>query len=215
MDLQEAIYTRRSIRKYTDRKVPDDVIAQIIEAGTWAPSACNIQGWRFIVIDDPNKISEIYSHGGAALLKHTHQAILVLYDNQTDNTMYNDFIQSAAACIQNMLLMAHSLNVGTCWINFLPTKRKLREIFKIPREYDPIALISLGYFSVSVNKRARKYNTDDLISKNIYDSSSVKSSPKSRIKVSIKRFLRKLYFIFPDKRLLDSILSRLEKKFDN
>ncbi len=213
MELWQAIRDRRSIRKYTGELVDQEIIYKIIEAGIWAPSACNIQGWKYIVLDSPEVIKTIYKSGGASFLQNVKQAIVVLYENQTDNVEYQDHIQSAAASIQNMLLMAHSLKVGTCWVNNIPNKRILRRILNIPFSYDPIAIITIGYYDYIPNDRKRKYSVQELISYNKFDFDIVSS--KSRIKVAIKRFCRKIYKILPGKVVLLKIVGKFEKKFDN
>lgn len=152
-------------------------------------------------------------HGAASFLKSVSQAILVLYENTTDNLEYHDYIQSAGACIQNMLLEAYSLGIGTCWVNFLPEKSVLRKILHIPKSYDPIALITFGYIVKPMNEMPRKYPIDDLVAYNSFSFAKYKKKPA--ISLHIKRMLRKLYFKFPCKRLLVKILNKYEKKFDN
>ena len=213
MDLDAAILGRRSIRSYGDKKVDDATIKKIIEAGTWAPSACNIQGWKFLVIDEPEIFQSMLKHGAASFLKSVRKAILVLYENTTDNLEYNDYIQSAGACIQNMLLEAYSLGVGTCWVNFLPEKSVLRKILHIPNSYDPIALITLGYIDKPMNEMRRKYTIDDLIAYNRFSFKHYKE--KAGVKLHIKRILRKLYLKFPCKKLVMKFLDKHEKKFNN
>ena len=215
MELEQAILTRRSIRKYNDKPVEREIIEKIINAGIWAPSACNIQGWRFIVVDDKDIINKIVENGAAAFLKNANQAIVVVYDNRTDNTEYNDYIQSAAACIENMLLMAHGLSVGTCWVNFLPSKKKFRKILSIPESFDPIALISLGYYEQKIHERPRKYENRELIYWNQFEAKDIESGGGAKLR--IKRIMRKIYFALPPqiKKKLSGILNKKEKKFDN
>lgn len=216
MELEKAILSRRSIRKYSDRLVEKEVIEQIIEAGIWAPSACDVQGWRFIVIDDKSILNNIVDNGAATFLRNANQAIVVVYDNRSDNVEYSDHIQSASACIENMLLMATSLSVGTCWVNFLPSKSKLRKILQIPSCYDPIALICLGYYDQQINERARKYRKEEIIFWNKFNS-TVEVPDGKNITLNIKRLIRKVYFSLPLplKKRLSSILDKKEKKFDN
>ena len=151
--------------------------------------------------------------GAATFLNSAKQAILVLYDNQTDNVEYNDYIQSASACIQNMLLKAHSIGVGTCWVNNLPTKNKLRNLLNIPKQYSPIALISLGYYEQQINNRPRKCPVEENVSYNLFDFNVEKK--KNPFKLGIKRFARKVYKHLPFKKVLLKIVGKLEKKFDN
>lgn len=213
MELDEAIQGRRSIRKYTDEKVSDDKIRDIIQAGVWAPSACNLQQWKFIVIDDTAIFEKLYKMGAASFVKKSKQAILVLYNNQTDNVEYQDYIQSSAAAIENMLLKAYSLKIGTCWVNNLPNKSALRRLLKIPRCYDPIALITLGYYMQEINARPRKYNLEDQIAYNgcVFNQMEEKSSGK----VFLKRNARRIYKHMPFKPFLLKFVGKMEKKFDN
>lgn len=213
MELDTALVNRRSVRIYSNKRVEDSVIYQIIEAGTWAPSACNVQGWRFIVIDQKDIFSAILKHGAAAFLKSTNQAILVLYNNNTDNLAYSDHIQSASACIENMLLKAYSLGVGACWINNLPEKKKLRELLNIPKHYDPIALVSIGYAAQSPNPRPRKHALDELVCYNTF--SLDRTEGKGGASLRIKRVARKIYYKLPFKSKLMKFADKFEKKFDN
>lgn len=214
MEVWEAIRGRRSIRRYKDELVDDEKIRKIIEAGIWAPSACNHQAWRFIIIDDSELLKELCRLGSASFLKNAHQAVLVLYNNQSDNLEYRDYIQSAAAAVENMNLMAYSLGVATCWINNLPNKSVVRRKFKIPGYYDPIALLTLGYPLGRAADRPRKNEVDELISHNCFEAKADETH-KSGIAVGIKRLARKVYKALPCKTLLNKIADRFEKKFDN
>ena len=212
MEIKEAIYGRRSIRRYSQEPVPKDILLEIIQAGTWAPSACNIQGWKFIIIDEKGKFASMVKNGAASFLKDVNQAILVLYDNRTDNLEYQDYIQSASACVQNMLLMAYSLNVGACWVNFLPTKKVLRRIFSIPDTYSPIALVTVGYYEKTPAIQKRK---QDLREQVFYNTCTLPTERNGSGKLAVKRVLRRLYFWFPLKALLTPFLDKHEKKFEN
>ncbi len=214
MELQEAIRGRRSIRAYHDKPVDDETVRKIIEAGTWAPSACNNQAWRFIVINDRSILQKLYKLGSATFVKDAHQAILVVYNNQSDNLEYRDFIQSGAATIQNMCLMAYSLGVATCWVNNLPNKGVLRREFGIPRNYDPIAMLTLGYPLRDVIDRPRKNPLDDLISYNRYETHG-QEEYKPVVSAWVKRITRKLYKAVPCKPIFRKIADKFEKKFDN
>ena len=109
MDLIKTIKTRRSVRFFLDKKISNGDLNKIIESATYAPSSCNMQGWRFIIIEDEKIIKKITEMDAAYFLNKPHMGILVLYDNRTDNLEYQDYIQSAAAAIQNMILTAHFL----------------------------------------------------------------------------------------------------------
>lgn len=215
MDIEEAIKGRRSVRKYTDKIIEKSIIKKIVEAGQWAPTACNRQDFYFIVIDSPKIIYKIIQHGAANFLKNTKQAILVIYNNETDNLEYKDHIQSASAAIQNMLLRAYSLNVGSCWVNYLPRKNYLRKLLHIPKQYDPIALIALGYCSNESFVVPRKKELLQIISYNIFDFKDTHKK-KNVFLLRVKVILRTFYFYFPGLPVFfRKLIVKWEKKFKN
>lgn len=215
MDLFEVINGRRSVRRYSDRKLSKEDLEKIIEAGIYAPSACDIQGWRFLVVDNPKLIKELVDRGAASFIKGAPIGILVIYDNRTENIEYLDHIQSAAASIENMLLAASSLGIGSCWVCHLPRKQELRELFEIPGHYDPIAYISLGYFNEKTKIRPRKKKVSELISYNKFDF-NVNEMPNSGLNsFFLKRLLRRVYYLLPFKKYIHNIINKkFEKKFE-
>jgi len=213
MTLDEAIYARRSIRKYSEIKVGLDKIKEIITAGMWAPTACNKQEYRFVYLDDKELINAIYALGAAHFISETRQAILVLYDNRIDNVEYKDHIQSGSAVIQNMLLKATELNVGTCWVCNLPSKRKLKKLLEIPSYYDPIALITFGYFEKAPQPMKRKHAVEDIMFVNKFEIKKDMASQKSSSQLFIKKFLRSIYIRLPKSKFLLKLAEKFEKKF--
>ena len=80
MKLDEAIKGRRSVRIYSDKQIEDKILKQVIEAGTWAPSASNKQLWYFIIINDAEIIKKLFETGAAHILL-SPVSIFVLYGN--------------------------------------------------------------------------------------------------------------------------------------
>jgi len=159
MDLKNIIYQRRSTRNFLKKPIDKEKIKQIIEAGNQAPSACNLQEWRFKILNDFEK-QQIVKFGGADFIEYAPLAIIVTYI-KSDNP-YKDSIQSASACIQNMILMATSLGIGSCWVCHLPPKWRLNNLLNIPSYYDPIACVVFGYPKYTPKKVERKYKYQDL-----------------------------------------------------
>lgn len=146
MDIFELIHTRRSIRKFTDKPVPDDIIDKIIEAGIWAPSGLNNQPWKFAVIKD----SELKT-GISALTRYSkivlgaNVLIAVFLDNSASYDRTKDS-QAIGACIQNMLLYIHSSGLGAVWLGeILKNKDKVLKLVEGPEDYELMAVIALGY----------------------------------------------------------------------
>lgn len=152
MTIKECIFQRRTVRKYNKEKIPENILCEIIEAGLYAPSACNFQAWKVIVLEDDTKrdFIKLYGNGprgGKPMIEDCQQGILMTYRNDlgVSGRRYNDYIQSAAAAIQNMILMASSLGVGCCWICDLPDENGIKRLLEIPENYDVIAFVSMGY----------------------------------------------------------------------
>lgn len=218
MDTFETIKKRRSIRKYQDRKIDLKLLEEIVGAAAMAPSACNIQGWKFIVIDQQSIKDKIVKNGGSILIKNTPTGILVLYDNQTINSEYHDDIQSAAAAIENLMLAATAKNLGCCWICHLPKKNVLRKILKIPGNYSPIAYVLIGIPLTEPKNMARKYKLADIMSFNKFSA----DWPLTKINPGLiltKKVLVKIYYLLPSwlkKGLINNWLDKnIVKKFDN
>lgn len=113
----DALLSRRSIRKYTDEPITRDEMLAILEAGRWAPSGLNNQPWRFLVIgpDDERKAKlEEATKYGHIVNRADHLVLVFLAKDKMYHAMKDH--QSIGACLQNMLLAAHSLDLGGVWL---------------------------------------------------------------------------------------------------
>jgi len=151
MEVFESIVTRYSVRHYEKKDVPDEIIGQILEAGVRAPSAGNVQPWEFIVVKDIEIKKELSS--AALRQKHVEEApivIVVCADEEKSSEKYGNrgktlyCIQDTAAAIENMLLVANSLGLGTCWVGAFE-EDKVKSILNIPQKLKPVALITVGF----------------------------------------------------------------------
>ena len=165
MSILEIIKKRRSVREYFDKEVTEELIEKIIEAGIWAPSACNIQGWHFLVINDKKKIQKLAGQD-IVRLRNVPAGIFVLYDKRLMNKEYQDHFQSAAAAIQNMYLMTSELGLGSCWVCNLPKNKQLKKILNVPWYFDVMALFTLGYSKNYPPLLKRKKDLKEFISYN-------------------------------------------------
>ncbi|HOJ00500.1 MAG TPA: nitroreductase family protein [Anaerolineaceae bacterium] len=215
MDLDEAIKGRRSIRRYSERDIDEETLEQIIQAGMWAPTACNDQDYRFIIINDKNKFDELLAYGAATFIKDVHTAILVLYKNTSANQEYKDYFQSGSAVIQTMLLKAHSLGLGSCWVCNLPSQKNMRHIFNIPANYSTIALVSMGYPLSPPKPVQRKHKINDVVCLNAFGFNNEENDPTIERKKYLKRFLRRVYYRLPKSAFIRRWAEKLEKKFVN
>lgn len=150
MELEETIRNRRSIRSYQDKPVEEEKIHRILDAARWAPSAGNLQSIEYIVVRD-KEIRESLSETsyGQAQPRNAPVNIVVCCNfskithyGERGETLYS--IQESGACIQNLMLAAHSLGLGTCWIGAFDEERA-KEILGIPEHVRPVGIITLGY----------------------------------------------------------------------
>ena len=218
MDFLNVINSRRSVRNFTSESVSKDLIAKIIEIAVKAPSACNVQGWQFVVVNSEEIKQKLVDYGGSIIIKNAPVGILVIYDNRTKNTEYHDFIQSAAAGIENLLLAATYYGLGSCWLCHLPTKRQLRKIFSIPSYFDPIAYVLLGHKQKEPMEVPRRYKTEDLVGYNKFQFNPISKNPHESSTI-FRKLLVKIYYLAPlfiKKKFLNKFLDRhFVKKFDN
>lgn len=215
MPLFDAISTRRTVRSYRDEPVDKGTFEWLIQNSMHAPTACNEQQWKVIYIDDGEIIQDLYQRGSASFLQHVKQAFLLCYNKESDNIEWADHIQSGAAFITTFQLLAHSVGVGSCWVGHLPNKPEMRRIFKIHSYYEPIALVSFGYYRSKVNVAPRKHDVGRVIMHNRFDSTDLRF--EDRRKTLFRTMARWGYYRIPAffRRKLKPYLKRFEKKFYN
>jgi nitroreductase len=213
MSLIDAILTRRTSRVYAEQPVPFELFERLIEAASHAPSACNEQRWKIIYIDDRAILDELYARGSAAFLKNVRQAFLLLYNRYTDNLKYQDHFQSGASFIATFSLLAHAVGVGSCWVCHLPNRGELRRFFQIDSHYDPIALVSFGYYKSKLKARPRKRPAGELISRNRFDFPVLQFSGAKNI--PMRRLAMGVYYAIPPflRKRLRRLSMPYEKKF--
>ncbi|MGB3906974.1 MAG: nitroreductase [Methanomethylovorans sp.] len=163
------IKTRRSVRSYTDRPVSDKIIENIIDAGIHAPTGLGLQPWKFVVIRDKSIMKQISTYCKPRLLEQLEEAdidtarefkkmlksegfdifynapvlVIVLGDTKAP-TVESD----CAMCAQNMMLAAHSMGLGSCWIGtacFVQDNPEMLQKLMVPENYKVVAPIIFGY----------------------------------------------------------------------
>lgn len=156
MDIFNILKERRSIRKYSDKPVSHELITKVLAAGQWAPSGLNNQPWRFLVIHDQGQKEKLAGFTKySCIIKKAPALILVFLDHQATYDRDKD-LMAIGACIQNMLLEAYSLGIGTCWLGeILRRKKAVAGYLRIPANLELMAVISLGYSAEEIKKGKR------------------------------------------------------------
>lgn len=149
--LLDAIIKRRTCKEFTNEPVEFDIIAQIIQAGSHAPSAGNLQNWKFIVITDNKILRQLYHHTMEQDVFNTAPiGVIVCADVEMSQRYYGlrgkrlYAVQDCAAAIQNMLLAAEAFELGSCWVGAFD-EEKVASMFSIPNEIRAQAIILFGH----------------------------------------------------------------------
>lgn len=151
MDMFDRIMHRRSVRQYTEEKIADDVLDQILYAGLAAASSKNRRPWEFVVVRDKdmlNRLGECRPSAGN-LLGKCDTAIVVAADSE----LVDVWVEDCASAMTQMHLMADALGVGSCWLQVrlrkapdgvTDTQDIVRSILGIPEKYGVMAILTLG-----------------------------------------------------------------------
>lgn len=147
MDTFEALFTRRSIRQYTNQPVSDEVVQDLLKAAMYAPSARNGQPWHFVVIRDRATLDQIpVIHSHASMVLQARLAILVC--GRIESSLLDFWLEDCAAATQNLLLAAHAKGLGAVWVGVAPRKERMdgmRQLVSLPEGIEPFSLIPIGY----------------------------------------------------------------------
>jgi nitroreductase len=147
LNVVEVIQKRRSVRKYLDKPVEEEKINIVLEAARLGPSAANIQPCHFIVVTDPVVRASLREAYGAEWLQQA-PVVIVVCANTKDAWKRRDgenyWIVDGAIAMQNVVLAATELRLGTCWIAALD-EGKLRKALNIPKDFKVIAMTPVGY----------------------------------------------------------------------
>lgn len=150
----ENIFSRVSVRNYTNKKVEPEKVDLMLKAAMAAPSAMNRQPWEFIVVTDRktlDKIAEIAPNAGYT--KEAALAFIVCGDTKISDKFWN---QDCSAATENLLLAANALELGAVWCAVYPFDEKvkaLQELFKLPENIIPLNIIPVGYFEGKVTPK--------------------------------------------------------------
>lgn len=151
MDLFEVLKLRRSVRQFRrDVAVDDGTLRRILEAGIQAPSAGNEQCWRFIAVRDEGLKRRLATEAGhQVFIEQAPVVIVVCADLEAAGKKYAErgrdtyALQETAAAIENMLLAASALKLGSCWIGAFD-ECKASQILELPASLRPVAMLPIG-----------------------------------------------------------------------
>lgn len=154
------IFGRRSVRVFVPGNVSDEMVHQLLAAAMAAPSAVAKDPWRFVVIRNRATLSAlagVLSNG--EMLKTAGVAIAVCGDiDAAHDRQLSYLLQDCAAAIENLLLAAHALGLGACWLGVHPREnriRQLKEMLSLPESVIPVACLAVGWPGEQKEPRTR------------------------------------------------------------
>jgi nitroreductase/ubiquinone/menaquinone biosynthesis C-methylase UbiE len=153
LNVSSAIRTRRTIRRWTDQPVPDEIVKELLECALWAPSACNMQLWTFVVVTD--RETRMSLADAVPFADKAQVCIFICYNTRFSEGSHAN-IQSASAAVMNMLLRAHSLGLGGFWQATIHDRQKLRETIGLPDDVEVLSTTLFGYPAETPGAPARR-----------------------------------------------------------
>jgi len=161
MDIEQAIRDRRSIRRFQEKAIPEEVLVRLVEAGVWAPSGGNAQTWIFIIINEQSRIEQIKAIS-PGLLGDPIALIAVCQDKDLAYKKGGELgretlsVMDAAIASQNIALQASAEGLGSCLVLSFHEKG-IQEFLNLPEHIVPELLITLGYPAESPKPPKRKF----------------------------------------------------------
>ena len=162
MNVIDAIRTRKSVRKYSDKPVEKEKLTAVLEAGRLTPSASNRQEWRFLIVHDLATRKKLVEAANKQSFVGEAPAVIVACAETDGHIMMGGlpcFPIDVAIALDHITLAAVEVGLGTCWIGAFD-EREVKEVLGIPKEIRVVALMPIGYPSdpSAVEKRRRPFN---------------------------------------------------------
>jgi nitroreductase len=192
----EIVRSRRSIRRFLPREVEREKILACLEAARLAPSADNVQPWRFAVLDDPavkeRACAAAFSgiHGLSRFAAQAPVVIVVLarldfLANRLGRRIQGIqfYLIDIGIAVEHLVLQAEELGLGTCWVGWF-NPRALRRVLRIPKKYKPVALLPIGYAASRPPRETKRKPLEAIAWFNAVEPGGSKAGPGERAPAS-------------------------------
>ena len=180
MDILQTIQTRQSVRKYSSAPVEREKLERCLEAARLAPSACNAQPWKFIVVDKPDLKKEVAGaakHMGFGMNRFVDDAPVIIAIVMEPANFTSEFgskvkrkhypLIDIGIAAEHFCLQATAEGLGTCMLGWL-NEKKVKKALNIPSMRRVPLLISLGYPATDKQKSRKRKPLDKIVSYNAY-----------------------------------------------
>ncbi|MCM8829724.1 MAG: nitroreductase family protein [Candidatus Omnitrophica bacterium] len=168
MEFEDVIKTRRSIRRYKKKEIPEDILKKILEGARLAPSGNNRQPWYFIVVRDEAKKRKIAEYSYNQTFIADADCIIVCcgkkYPNPYEPLKDNCYIVDVTIAIDHLILTARNYGIGSCWIGaFYPDP--IKKLLGIPGDIDVLMIVPLGYPEGGFSEASYRKDINEIIFK--------------------------------------------------
>lgn len=166
MDFKDLAQRRYSVRSYQSTPVDRELLLKVLGAALLAPSAVNFQPWKFVVVTDPELLSQLHGCYHREWFKTAPACIVAIGDHDkgwhrpTDDKDYTDI--DVAIAIDHLMLAATEIGLGTCWICHFNAE-KCAGIFDLPSNFEPIAMIPIGYANSDIVPEKKRKTLDQMV----------------------------------------------------
>ena len=144
----DIIFSRSSVRHYTDQKPEKEKLIKILQAGMAAPSSANQQPWEFIVVEDESIIAQLSAISAYTTPAGRSKAVIIALGNKDRMKYPGNWEQDLGACCENMLLETEYLGLGAVWLGIYPVEEDMQGAINALSLADnllPYAIIPIGY----------------------------------------------------------------------
>lgn len=160
MDFYEVVRKRRSIRSFSEKIPPLELIEKIIDTARLAPTWANVQGVEYIIVSESDKVYQIWQAINQGDKFRSAQIFIVgiiseLGSGKNPESGLRYFLVDFGICFDHLILAATAEGLATCWIGKF-NEKKIKEILDIPNEFRIIGITPLGYAKKEYEPRARK-----------------------------------------------------------
>lgn len=165
MDIYEIVRTRRSVRSFLDKSIPDDTLNRILNAARLAPSANNRQEWRFIVVRNPDTRHALAKVAGNQMFIAEAPVVLVCCGVDYGKVMHCGqaaYPIDVAIAIDHITLCAVAEGLGTCWIGHFD-EAAVKELLGIPNPVRVVELLPMGYPGETAEGAKRRLPLDTIV----------------------------------------------------